>query len=208
MGIFIMNISNEIIDEIKISDVNVYEDISNSFRSVLNINPRFEKEIQEIYIKTLENYGRTTLSAFHLKYMEMFNILAKFYQENNDELIDFADSLITIISSYFRELDLSLNIKSQSDLDELKYILQISLLLMEEVIEDKNIELAYESFFQIERRIEKHQLYKKSVHIVDDDNIQIRVSIQEKPTIYEDNNTTLKLNERSIGDSGVREYEL
>ena len=34
-------------------------------------------------------------------------------------------------------------------LDELKYILQISLLLMEEVIEDKNIELAYESFFQI-----------------------------------------------------------
>lgn len=35
---------------------------------------------------------------------------------------------------------------------------------MEEVIEDKNIELAYETFFQIERRIEKHQLYKKSVY--------------------------------------------
>ena len=164
MGVFIINISNEIIDEIKISDVNMYEDISNSFRSVININPRFDKEIQDIYIKTLENYGRTTLNAYHLKYMEMFNLLAQFYQEDNPELIDFADSLITIISSYFKELDLSLNIKSKSDLDELKYILQISLLLMEEVIEDKNIELAYETFFQIERRIEKHQLYKKSVY--------------------------------------------
>lgn len=75
MGVFIINISNEIIDEIKISDENMYEDISNSFRSVININPRFEKEIQDIYIKTLENYGRTTLNAYHLKYMEMFNLL-------------------------------------------------------------------------------------------------------------------------------------
>ena len=203
-----MNISNEIIDEIKISDVNLYEDISNSFRSVININPHFEKEIHDIYIKTLQNYGRTTLNAYHLKYMEMFNLLAQFYQEDNQELIDFANSLITIISSYFKELDLSLNIKSQKDLDELKYILQISLLLMEEVIEDKNIELAYETFFQIERRIEKHHLYKKSVHIVNDENFEIKISIQEKPTSYEDNNTTLKLNERGIGVSGVREYEL
>ena len=158
-----MNISNEIIDEIKLSDVNAYENISDSFRSAINVNPRFENEIREIYVKTLVNYGRTTLNAYHLKYMEMFNLLAQYYQNDNEELIDFADSLITIISSYFKELDSCLNIKSQSDLDDLKYILQISLILMEEVVEDKNIELAYESFFQIERRIKKYQLYNESV---------------------------------------------
>ena len=95
----------------------------------------------------------------------MFNFLAQVYEENDEELIDFADSLITIINSYFKELDSNLNIKSQSDLEELKYILQISLILMEEVQESKNIELAYESFFQIERRVEKHHLYKNGTNI-------------------------------------------
>ena len=52
--------------------------------------------------------------------------------------------------------------RNEDDFDELKFILGISLITLEEIVEDKNIELAYEAFFQIERSIEKEKLYLPS----------------------------------------------
>lgn len=204
-----MDISNKIMDEIRLSDINVYDDIPNSFKCAININPLFKNEIDDIYKRTLLNYGKTTLSAFHLKYMEMFNLLAQHYKEDNEELLDFANSLITIINLYFKELNSNLNIKTQRDLEELKYILGISLILMQEVVEDKSIELAYESFFQIERRIEKHNLYKKAIHILNNDGYEIKIFTQDQTEDYENNSiTNLTLKEYDSDNLRGIEYEL
>ena len=48
------------------------------------------------------------------------------------------------------------------DLNELKFTLEVSLIIIEAVLEDKDIELAYEVFFNIDRRIERKKLYKKA----------------------------------------------
>lgn len=139
----------------------VYSDISTNFKSSININHRFKNEIENIYARTLLNLGRSTLSIFHLKYVSMFEALAEYYGDD-EELVEFSNDLISIINDYFEDLDSNLNIKTKHDLDNLNYILNISLFLLDEVINEKNIDLAYESFFQIERKINKKNLYQKS----------------------------------------------
>ena len=101
----------------------------------------------------------------------MFESLAEYY-DDDEELVEFSNSLISVINDYFEDLNSNLNIKSKHDLDNLNYIINISLFLLEEVMNDKNIELAYESFFQIERKINKKKLYKKS------DNSKMEISIR------------------------------
>lgn len=145
---------------------NIYSNVSTNFKNSININPNFKNEIENIYARTLLNLGRSTLCMFHLKYISMFESLSKYYG-NDEELVEFSNSLISFINNYFEDLDSNLNIKTKHDLDNLKYILNISLFLLEEVINDKNIDLAYESFFQIERKINKKNLYKKSNKILD-----------------------------------------
>lgn len=140
---------------------NIYSNVSTNFKNSININPNFKNEIENIYARTLLNLGRSTICMFHLKYISMFESLSKDYG-NDEELVEFSNSLIFFINNYFEDLDSNLNIKTKHDLDNLKYILNISLFLLEEVINDKNIDLAYESFFQIERKINKKNLYKKS----------------------------------------------
>ncbi len=55
-------------------------------------------------------------------------------------------------------MDFSLNIKNKEDLDNLNYILKLSSIVLEDAIEEDDIELAYESFFQLEQRIKKYTL--------------------------------------------------
>ncbi|MBR0271090.1 MAG: hypothetical protein IJQ68_03740 [Methanobrevibacter sp.] len=84
----------------------------------ISINPKFETQINNIYQKTMLNTAKLTLNLFNIKYMEMFENLARFYGKNED-MIDFSDSLSNIINIYLNELENSLKIKNEKDLDEL-----------------------------------------------------------------------------------------
>lgn len=143
----------------------IFNDINNSFKYSISLNPLLEKEIFNIYKRTLLNSGKLTLNIFHLKYLELFENLVK-ENNNSEDLFELSDSLIKIIDLYFEKLDNNLFIQSPKDLEKLKNILEISLILMEGSVDNLDIELAYETFFQVERRIEKEKLYKKSLEII------------------------------------------
>lgn len=153
--------------EIKVfmPDEDIFNNINNSFKYSISLNPLLENEILNIYKRTLLNSGKLTLNIFHLKYLELFENLVK-ENKNSEDLFELSDSLIKIIDFYFDKLDNNLFIQSPKDLEKLKNILEISLILMEGSVDNLDIELAYESFFQVERRIEKEKLYKKSLEII------------------------------------------
>ena len=158
-----MELITEFINENELGTfTTIYNDIQNNFANSININPQLKNDIEEVYSRALLNISRSTLSIFNLKYLEIFENLADYYKYN-EELLDLSKSLIHIFNVYFKELNDNLNINHEKDFDELRFILEISLITLEEVIEEKNIELAYEAFFQIERSIEKENLYKKSI---------------------------------------------
>ena len=138
----------------------IYQDIQNNFKNSININPHLKSEIEEVYNKALLNSGRTILSFFNLKYLEMFEELVRYY-EYDEKLFELSKSIIDICNSYFKELNDNLFLKNQKEFNELKFILEISLITIEEVVEDKDIGLAYEAFFQIERNIGKKNFSKK-----------------------------------------------
>lgn len=170
-----MEINAEFINENELINItNVYNDISNNFRNSIKINPQIKNEIEEVHNRALLNFGRSVLSFFNLKYLEMFEELAGFY-EHDEKLFDLSKSIINVFNSYFKELNNNLSLKNEKDFDELKFILEISLITLEEIIEDKNIELAYEAFFQIERSIEKEKLYISSKRLVVPGIIEINV---------------------------------
>ena len=139
------------------------------FEDIININSNFEKEMNNIRLRALMNIGKLALNLYNLEYMDMLNELSKFYQ-SDDNLLEFADSVMNIINLYFKELDSCLSIKNNNDLDELTFILQLFSIDLEEVIESKNIELAYGSFFNLERRITKYGLYNNYVKLIYGDN--------------------------------------
>ena len=184
-----MEINAEFINENELANITtVYHDIPDNFRNSINVNPQFENEIEEVCNRALLNFGRSILSFFNLKYLEMFEELARHY-EDDQKLFELSKSIIQVFNSYFKELNDNLFLKNEKDFDELKFILEISLITIEEVVEDKDIELAYEAFFQIERSIEKENLYLPSKRFIQsgvyelnilDENIMINREVKPK----------------------------
>lgn len=152
--------------EVKINMLNesLFSDIKNNFFYSISLNPLLENDIFEVYKRYLLNSGRLAINYYHIEYLKLFEILAKNYHMS-DNLTELSNSLINIIDFYFRELDKNIFIQSNKDLEKLKNILEISLILMEGSIQDSDIELAYEAFFQVERRIKKEKLYRPSVEV-------------------------------------------
>lgn len=164
-----MEINAEFINENELAKITtIYHDIPNNFRSSININPQIENEIKEVHNRALLNFGRSILSFFNLKYLEMFEELSRYY-EYDEELLELSKSIIKIFNSFIKELNDNLFLRNEDDFDELKFILGISLITIEEIVEDKNIELAYEAFFQIERNIKKEKLYIASKRFITPD---------------------------------------
>lgn len=184
-----MEINAEFINENELTNITtVYHDIHGNFRNSINVNPQIENEIEEVCNRALLNFGRSILSFFNLKYLEMFEELARHY-EYDEKLFELSKSIIQVFNSYFKELNDNLFLKNEKDFDELKFILEISLITIEEVVEDKDIELAYEAFFQIERSIEKENLYLQSKRFIEsgvyelnilDENIMINREVKPK----------------------------
>ena len=135
----------------------IINDLSNAFKHSIIINPEFKCDIDDVYNGILLNMGKTNLSIFNFKYLQMFESFAKKDIENK-ELVEFSESIIKHINSYFKELDFCLNITNKDDLDNLNFILKLSSIMLKNAIKNDDIELAYESFFQVERRIKKCKL--------------------------------------------------
>ena len=170
-----MEISAELINENELTNIStIYHDIPNNFKNSININPQLENEIEDVCDRALLNFGRSILSFFNLKYLEMFEELAKYY-EYDETLLELSNAIIQIFNSYFRELNDNLLLKNQEDFDKLKFILEISLITIEGVVEDKDIELAYEAFFQIERSIKKEKLYVPSKRFIKPGVLEINI---------------------------------
>lgn len=134
------------------------DDLSNTFKHSIRINPELKRDIDDVYRSILLNMGKTNISIFNFKYIQMLESFAK-HDVENKELVEFSESIIKHINTYFKELDFCLNIRNKDDLDNLDFILKLSSFMLENAIEFDDIDLAYESFFQIERRIKKCNLY-------------------------------------------------
>ena len=155
--VFNMKYEHELVSENKMLKIsNACGSITDNFRKSIDINPQFESEIDKLYRKTLLNFAKTAVCMFHLRYIEMFESLA---ENPSEKVIEFSNSLLDVINSFFKKLESDIDISNEKDLEELRYILEISLIMMDGVIEDDDVELAYESFFQIERRLKKANLY-------------------------------------------------
>ena len=56
---------------------NLFEDLESSFKFSLGINPSLENEINKVYSRTLNNYGRFILGGFQLRLFERAEQLAR-----------------------------------------------------------------------------------------------------------------------------------
>ena len=188
-----MEINAELINENALDSMTtVYHDIPNNFKNSINVNPQIENEIEDVCNRALLNFGRSILSFFNLKYLEMFEDLASYY-ESDEKLFDLSKDIIQVFNSYFKELNDNLFLKDEKDFDELKFILEISYITLEEIVEDKNIELAYEAFFQIERSIEKENLYLPSKRFIAHGIFELNI-LDENLIITKDNSKTETIN--------------
>lgn len=152
----------------------IADNLKNDFKYAINTNPELENDIEEICNRNLLNEGKTILSRFHLKYILIFEELAK-----RNSLFEFSEDLHLNINSYFKHLDNSLSIKNSTDLKELKYILAFSEIMLGNIIEDNDISLAYESFFQLERRIKKKKLFDQfESYNIQYDNFEFKIDIK------------------------------
>ncbi len=146
------------IDFLPVDKQIIINDLSNAFKHSIIINPEFRCDIDDVYNGILLNMGKTNLSIFNFKYLQMFESFAKKDIENK-ELVEFSESIIKHINSYFKELDFCLNIANKDDLDNLNFILKLSSIMLKNAIKNDDIDLAYESFFQVERRIKECNLF-------------------------------------------------
>ena len=133
---------------------NLFEDLESSFKFSLGINPSLENEINKVYSRTLNNYGRFILGGFQLSLFERAEQLARL--SCGDDSIDLINRFTDYIGNFFDEVFLKIRIGDMDDLDELKYILTLSLLLIDDALDENNAELAFESFYQLESRIKRH----------------------------------------------------
>lgn len=83
---------------------------------------------------------------------------------NTDEINDFILDVTEYISEYFDNMEFALDITNIEDLNELAYILELSSILIKGALEENNVELIYEGFFQIESRLKKANLVNENIY--------------------------------------------
>lgn len=151
-----MEIKDEYMDEAEILNIT---SIENDFEKSITMNPEFRDKITDTYNLTLLNLTRAYLSLFHMKYLKMFESLAR-HHSHTDELKELSDTMCELIDSYFKYVNDNIKITSADDLDEVKFTLTISSIIIEAALEDMSIDLAYEVFFNIDRAFERKKLLK------------------------------------------------
>ena len=68
--------------------------------------------------------------------------------------------LSEFIADYFDQIDSDLNIKNLKDFNEFAHILKLSSIIVNDAVEENDMELIYEAFYQIESRFKKEKYFK------------------------------------------------
>lgn len=135
-----------------------FENVDVNFKYSINSNPNINPEIKKIYVRTLNNKAKFILDCFHL------NVIwaAERIIQNNDCACELIDSLLTYISEFFDNVETNLKISNIHELEKLNFILRLTSITLDNAVKYNDVELAFESFFQVENRLEIEKLFVKN----------------------------------------------
>lgn len=154
---------------------NSFEQPEISFKLSLGVNPKLKFEISNVYERTLNNYARFILGGFQLTLFEKAEQMIRL--EDSEEIEELILAFTEYVKVFFDETYRYINFNSIDDIEELKYILTLCLLLINDALDEKSVELAFESFFQIESRMKrefamfKNYYFDSIVSFNDDDDV-------------------------------------
>ena len=144
---------------------NVFENTDVSFKYSIDSNPKIKPEIRKIYERTLKNKAKFMLDTFHLNIVWVAEEIIK----DNQNASELVDSLVSYISAFFDELEFKLKIRTLYELERINFILQLTSVTIQNALDYRDIELVFESFYQVENRLEIENLFirqeKKSFKI-------------------------------------------
>ena len=138
----------------EIDNFNVFENIEINFSDSIKYNSEISSDIKYAYHRSLNDRGKFLIDCFHLN---LFNNVEKITHNIGDSS-DFLEDMSDFISQFFAQINKKLNLKNIHDLDKLIYILKISSIILDNALEDNDMDMIYESFYQMEGRIKKEGL--------------------------------------------------
>ena len=139
---------------------NVYENINVSFSKSIEFNPKLLFEINKVYRRTLNNRAKFILGCFHLNIFDSLESIVRTTNESDDFILDLSE----FIGNYFDKIDYELNICSLEEFDEFIHFLKLSSIIIEDAIEENDMELLFEAFYQIQSRFKKENLVNSYIY--------------------------------------------
>ena len=137
-----------------LADFNDCEDVEIHFSKSIEFNPKLNLEIRKVYQRTLNNRAKFILGCFHLNVFENLESIVRNTNESDDFILDLSE----FIADYFDDADSNLNIKNLKDFDEFLVDLKLSSIILNSALEENDMELIYESFYQLKSRLQKDSL--------------------------------------------------
>ena len=135
----------------EVTDLNIYENIDVNFSKSLEFNPKLLSEINKVYERTLNNRAKFILGIFHLNIFDSLESIVR----NTDEPDDFILDLSEFIADYFDQMEFELEINSLNEFNEFMHILKLSSIIIDDAVEENDMELIFEAFYQIQSRFKK-----------------------------------------------------
>lgn len=143
----------ELVSE-NLADFNDYENVEIHFSKSIEFNPKLNLEIKKVYQRTLNNRAKFILGCFHLNIFENLESIVRNTNESDDFILDLSE----FIAEYFDDVDSNLNIINLKDFDEFLFDLKLSSIILNSAVEENDMELIYESFYQLKSRLQKDSL--------------------------------------------------
>ena len=150
----------------------IFDNIEDNFSKSILISSKLYEKIKTSYQRTLNNRAKFFLGSFQLT---IFNIVENIVNNCDDYEVDFIEDLTDFISVYFKKTDQNLNIKNKKDFEEFIIILKLSSLILKNAMIDNNLDLIYESFYQIQSRLKKENLL---IDFRKNDNVFIEINFE------------------------------
>ena len=147
-------VSNDVIN------FNIYENIDVTFSKSIEFNPKLFFEINKVYQRTLNNRAKFVLGCFHLNLFESLETIVRTTKESDDFILDLSE----FIANYFDKIDQELNICSLKEFDEFIHVLKLSSIIIEDALEENDMELFFEAFYQIQSRFKKEKLVNSYIY--------------------------------------------
>lgn len=150
---------------------NSFEQLDDSFKFSLGVNPRLRFEISNVYERTLNNYARFILGGFQLTLFEKAEQMIRL--EDSEEIEEFINRFTLYMNNFFDNTYKNINFNTVDNIEELKYILTLGLLLINDAYKENDVELAFEAFYQTESRIKRE--FPLSTNFLFDSNLSFNI---------------------------------